>query len=418
MRTVTRQDDSWQLMAKTDDMWEDELKVKSWASLDAARQKRVIAVWALVCIMLVGVFYWPVIFTGYRDTPGHDEWQIINAVSPYGVVGAYRYFGPSFWQHAISPEYVYYRPVALFSHAVDYCLWGTNPYPAHAINIALHMVNVVLLGWLVALLVGNWLPGMLAAVLYALLPTHAEPVCWVAARMDVLCGAFSLASMLALILAQRRSSRALVAVGVAFFLLAIGAKEPGGALVLVVVLWALTAEPGTRRLPLAAAAVFMALGAGYIGMRYFAGTIIEPPQRHPFRRLGFRFHAYYLSRPLTKVYEAIQTRSVLWMDWLGLARGAAKGILLWPCFRAAGLLLLWRIAFYLPALILVQADDRYLYVPEMGSAGLMGLIVWQAALWLRRCHEHLKWVALAAYAWVLGESVYLLLLRLSGWKSL
>lgn len=399
-------------------MWEDVLQVRPWASPDAARQKRVIAVWAVACVILVGVFYWPVIFTGYRDTPGHDEWLIINAVSPHGVLGGYHYFEPSFWEREISAEYVYYRPIALLSHAVDYGLWGTNPHPAHAVNIALHMLNVLLLGWLVALLVGNWLPAMLAAVLYAILPTHAEPVCWVAARMDVLCGTLSLASMLALVFAQRRRSWVLVGVAAVLFLLAIGAKESGGALLFVVVAWALTAQRGTRRLPVVAAAVFAALAAGYLGFRYFAGTIIVPPQRHHFRRLGFRFHSYYLSRPLAKVYEAIQVRSILWVDWLGLARGGVKGILLWRCLRVAGLMLLWRIVFYLPALIFVQADDRYLYMPEMGSAALMGLIVWQAALWLRRHVKHCEWIAFAAYAWVLGESVYLLLLRLSGWKSL
>jgi len=138
------------------------------------------------------------------------------------------------------------------------------------------------LGWLVALLAGNWLPGMLASLLYAVLPTHAEPVAWVAARMDVLSGRFVLGAMLALVFAQRR------------------------------------------------------------------------------RRWG--------------------------------AAGGGLVVL-------AGLMLAWRIAFYAPALIFVQADDRYFYLPEMGSAALLGLIAWQAALWLRRAG---KWLPRAGVRRCLG----------------
>jgi len=398
-------------------VWQELLQVHSWASSQAARQKRIIAAWAAACTILVALFYWPIIFTGYREIPSHDEWLIINAIRPHGIRGAYHYFEPHFWQREISAQYVYYRPIALVSHAIDYCLWGANPRPAHAVNIALHAVNVLLLGWLVALLASNWLPGMLAGVLYAVLPTHAEPVSWVAARMDLLSGTFALASMVSVVLAQKRRAWLLVGVSALFFVLAVGAKETGGMLVVVVVLWALTMARGAYRLPLIAAGVFSALAAGYVCFRHFTGTIIMPPQRHHFRHLGFRFHTYYLSYPLARLYEAIQARSVMWLDALGLARGAAEGVLLWRCLAAAAVMLVWRIAFYAPALLLVQADNRYLYLPEMGSAALLALITWQAALWLRRCRRNFGWLPFAAYACLLAISMGELLAHLRGWKA-
>ena len=398
-------------------MWEELLRVRPWSLREAAAQKRIIGIWAVTCAVLVVIFYWPIIFTPYRNTPGHEEPIINAAVSRYGVLGAYHYFEPHFWQREISAEYVYYRPVALVSHAVDYRLWGANPHPAHAENIALHAANVLLLGWLVALLAGNWLPGMLAALLWAVLPTHAEPVSWVAARMDVLSGTFALGSMLSLVLAQKRKAWGLIVPGVLLFLLAVGAKETGGMLGAVIVVWAATAERGARRLPVIAAGVIVVLGLGYVAFRHFAGTIIVPPQRHPFRHRGMREHMEYLSWPLAKVYQAIEARSTLVVDWVALLRGVAKGILLLPCLGVAVVMLVWRIAFYAPALMFVQTDDRYFYAPEMGSAALMALVTWQAALWLRRRRDGYKWLPLAAYAYLLGATMTQLYGRLGLWKA-
>jgi hypothetical protein len=398
-------------------MWQELLRVRPWSAPGARAQKRVVAAWAGVCAAIVVLFYWPIIFTPYRDTPGHEEPIINAAVSRYGVLGAYHYFEPHFWQREISADFVYYRPIALLSHAIDYRLWGPNPHPGHAVNIALHAVNVLLLGWLIALLAGNWLPGIMAALLWAVLPTHAEPVSWVAARMDVLSGTFALASMLALVFAQQRRAWVLVAPAVLFFLLAVGAKETGGMLGAVIVIWAVTVEPGARKLALVAAGIVVILGAAYVAFRHFAGTIIVPPQRHPFRHLGFRQHMEYLSWPLAKVYQAFEARSTLVVDWVALLRGMTKGILLLPCLGAAVVMLVWRTAFYLPALILVQADDRYFYAPEMGSAALMALITWQAALWLRRRRDGFKWLPFAAYVYLIGATMTELYSRLGLWKA-
>jgi hypothetical protein len=401
-----------------DSVWENLFEIRSWATPQAARQKWAVAIWAALCVIAVGAPYWPIISTGYRNTPGQEEQVINRAVARHGVIGGYVYFESHFWQREVDPNYVYYRPISILSHAIDYRLWRDNPHPSHAVNLGLHALNAILLGWLVALLAGTWLPGMLAAVLWALLPTDAEAVCWVAARMDVLCGTFSLAAMIAFVFAYRRRSWHLVPAGAVLFLLAVGSKETGGMFVVVVIAWALMAERGTRRIPFAAASLLTALGLAYVAWRYLAGTIIRPPQRHHFQHLAWRFHGYYLAKPLMKLYEAITMRSTLLVDWWGLLRGATEGVLLLGCLRVAALMLLWRIVFYLPALIFVQADDRYLYMPEMGSAALMALITWQTVRWLRRYREQFQWLPLAAYACLIGASVTLLLQQLAQWKKL
>lgn len=368
-------------------------------------------------MILVVALYWPVIFTGFRDSPGRDEWLLVNAVRHRGMLRAYEYFSPSFWQRVISSEFVFYRPVALISHAIDYDLWGSTPHPSHAANIAVHAAAVLLLGWLVALLAGNWLPGMLASVLYAMLPSHAEPVSWIAARMDLLAGALALCSMISLVLAQRRGSWGLVAVGVLFFLLALGAKETGGALALVIAVWALAAKRGARRIPWVTAGVVAVLAVAYVAFRHFTGTIVAAPQLQPFRRLGMRLHTEYLSFPLARLWQAISLRSLAWADWLGLSRGTACGVILLGSLPTALVMLTWRIAFYLPTLVWAHSDDRYLYVPEMGSAALLAVIAWRAGLILQRYRPGLEWMPLAAYGWLVIAAIAALREKLVYWLT-
>ncbi len=375
--------------------------------------------WAAACIILVATLFWPIIFTGIRPTRARDDELNIKAVQRHRLLGAYHYFDPHFCEREISRIFVIYRPVVFVSYAVDHALWGDNPHAFHAVNIALHAANVLLLGWMVALLAGNWLPGMMAGALFAVLPTQAEPVSWIAGRMDVLSGTFALACMITLILGQRRRAWPLVAASVALYLLALGTKESAGPLALVAAAWIITLKRGERRAPLVAAGVMSLLAASYLAFRHFTGTIVAPPQPYHFRHLRFRTHASYLSGTLTNVYETIRLRSLAWLDTLALGRATTEVPLLLRCLPAAAVMVVWRFAFYLPVmLIYVHVQQRYIYAPEMGSAALMGLVVWQAALWLRRYREPLQWLVLAAYAYLLGANISELLVRLAYWKSL
>ncbi len=97
-----------------------------------------------------------------------------------------------------------YRPWLLITLVVDYFLWGTNAFGYYLSNYAHYLICTVLIYWLVLRLTDYWgalrssLCAFLAALIFALNPLHPESVSWVVGRVDIVCLAYFLASLLSL----------------------------------------------------------------------------------------------------------------------------------------------------------------------------------------------------------------------------
>lgn len=86
----------------------------------------------------------------------------------------------------------YWRPLFLTSYAIDYRIWGLNPFGYHLTNLALH-VAVTLLVVAFAIRTGaGAAEALLAALLFAVHPANSEAVNWVGARVELLCAVFVL----------------------------------------------------------------------------------------------------------------------------------------------------------------------------------------------------------------------------------
>jgi Flp pilus assembly protein TadD len=92
---------------------------------------------------------------------------------------------------------VVWQPVTWLSHMLDFQLFGNRPSGPHAVNLLLHLANVLLLFELLNRASGEAGPSAFAAALLALHPLHAESVAWVAERKDLLAAAGALLCMLA-----------------------------------------------------------------------------------------------------------------------------------------------------------------------------------------------------------------------------
>lgn len=106
-----------------------------------------------------------------------------------------------------------WHPLTWISHAIDYAVWGLQPFGHHLSNNLLHAINTGIVAWLAQLLMRTesrtrpeastvdtrflLLASGITAILFGLHPIHVESVAWVAERKDLLYSFFYMASTIA-----------------------------------------------------------------------------------------------------------------------------------------------------------------------------------------------------------------------------
>lgn len=79
-----------------------------------------------------------------------------------------------------------WHPLTWLSHALDYRLFGLDPAGHHATNLLLHVLNAVVLFWVLSQATGRGGRSFAVAALFALHPVNVESVAWVAERKNLL----------------------------------------------------------------------------------------------------------------------------------------------------------------------------------------------------------------------------------------
>ncbi|MBF0547593.1 MAG: tetratricopeptide repeat protein [Candidatus Riflebacteria bacterium] len=79
-----------------------------------------------------------------------------------------------------------YIPLTMTAFAVQYHLWGLDPFFFHLVNYILHILNVLLVFCLFLSLSREPFPAFLTAVLWGIHPLRVESVAWVIELKDVL----------------------------------------------------------------------------------------------------------------------------------------------------------------------------------------------------------------------------------------
>lgn len=288
-----------------------------------------------------------------------------------------------------------YAPLHILSYAVDYKLWGLDPFGYHVSNIILHGLNVLALFFLVRRIDGRDPVAWVAAALFAIHPVNVETVAWVAQRKTLLAQFFFFLSFHEYLRYAEGKGKESYFLSLAFFVLSLLSKVSAITLPLLLLLYDICyRERSGRGLVLNKIPFFLLSGL-------FAGIalIAQSSAYHG----TFAYHggsalangltvlvalARYL---LSLVYPAdlsayyyFSYRSVLSYPVLGsLLLLSLIGFFLY-CLRRHKGVLFWSGWFYLaliPNLQIIPLDavmaDRYLYLPAIGA------FVLSAAAWMQ-----------------------------------
>ncbi len=130
-----------------------------------------------------------------------------------------------------------WHPVTWLSHAVDIQIFGLNPAGHHDVNLLLHVLNVLLLFWILERATGYAGRSAMVAALFALHPINVETVAWIAERKSLLSMFFSLVALGTYHWYTRRPGIARYGLVALWFALALMAKPQAITLPFVLLLW-------------------------------------------------------------------------------------------------------------------------------------------------------------------------------------
>lgn len=283
-----------------------------------------------------------------------------------------------------------WHPVTMLTHMFDCDVFGLKPGGPHLVNLLWHMVNALLLYFLLRRMTGAVWRSAAVAALFAWHPLHVESVAWIAERKDVLSTFFWLAATWFYVDYARAGKRRGVFYALAFVLLAIGLMCKPMLVTAPFGWWLLDYWPLRRwkakdapRLVLEKIP-FLALSAAASVITYrvqqHGGSVLGVNNLSIGARLGNAFISYwrYLGKMAWPAHlNALYLRAGSWpAAAVGLAAAGLVGvtvIALAQSRRRPWLIIgwFWYLGTLVPVIGLVQAGmqtmaDRYTYVPLIG----------------------------------------------------
>ena len=369
------------------------------------------------------------------------------------------------WMFTDSSYVRRYIPVAWLGWNLDRELFGLTPYSAHMGNVLFHVLNTVLVFFVITAWLRRWLPrenepgrgaaivaATLGALVWALHPLRVEVVAWASARIYAQAASFLLLSAWCYLKSQEsapgtpsaRSYRWGSAVGLALSLLTYPL-----ALSYVAILLALEWHRSSRTQPAASLPwpsrvrgvlqdniPFLVITAGALLLTLWARTNVQAVGWRPPVTLdefgvvprimqACYIWAYYLWKPLLPVHlSPYYTRLISFSpgDWEFLTSLAAIGVITAGLFklrqRWPGAWLLWlcHLLVLAPVLGLFEhphfANDRYSYVAAVPWSVALAVII--VRLWNRVA---LRWAAIVSTGVVVAAAGALSLTQLAVWRD-
>ncbi len=123
-----------------------------------------------------------------------------------------------------------YHPLSMLSLAVDKKIGGVdkdnnvNTFMFHFSNLLLHVINTLLVFWLILLLMQRTDIAVITSLLFGISAIHVESVAWLSERKDVLYSLFFIASLIAYIYYTQREKTSFYLIAIILFILSLLSK--------------------------------------------------------------------------------------------------------------------------------------------------------------------------------------------------
>lgn len=358
------------------------------------RHNEIIA--ALLAALATFILYLPSLSNGFVDW---DDNQYV-----YDNPGI-RSLGIAFWKWVFTSEVAAnWHPLTIITYALEYGVWGLNPFGYHLTNSVLHSINAALVCFLAIRIIkiskasiggkGLFAAGLITALLFGLHPIHVESVAWISERKDVLSGLFFILSVLSY-LRYIEGKRKAYYLSLIWFALALMSKPM--AITLPAVLLLLDFYPLKRPASELKRAViekipFFMLSIAAAILTIWAqakGNALAPKELYP---LGERilvalrapgFYIYKLFVPLDLVPFYVRplgdelTDIYLFLSIAFIIAMTAISLALMKRTRALFAAWLFYLITILPVTGIIQvsdhaAADRYMYLPSLSIFMLLG----------------------------------------------
>jgi len=138
-------------------------------------------------------------------------------------------------QRYFSGEYAgHYHPVTMMMYALEYKVFGLDPYYYHLVKLILHLVNTFLVFVIIFLLTSRIVITGITALFFAVSPVNVEAVAWISAQGTVLYSLFFLLSIFFYLYYIKNSNRIYILISFISFVISVLSKS--SAIVLPVLL--------------------------------------------------------------------------------------------------------------------------------------------------------------------------------------
>lgn len=129
-----------------------------------------------------------------------------------------------------------YHPLTLLSYAVEYHFFGLNPRVFHTTNLVLHLLNCILVFWIIHLLSASLPVCIVTTLLFGLHPMRVESVAWISDRKDLLLCFFYVGALISYIHYLKRRTVLFYLLSLFLFILALLSKTVAVTLPLILLL--------------------------------------------------------------------------------------------------------------------------------------------------------------------------------------